>query len=143
MKNLHLDSKILSTLSKILISKSLLFFGFLFLFLIVVVTSPLSFAEVFIPTNEYIGYFDSNRIYTVVGNVKNELDYAVIPTISVSVKDDSEIFSKTITHVPLGSGAEIPFKIKFPFVSNNPILLPANLSFEKTNKRNYSNCCTL
>ena len=25
-----------------------------------------SFAEVFIPTEEYIGYFDSNGIYTVV-----------------------------------------------------------------------------
>ena len=93
-----------------------------------------SFSEVFIPTDEYIGYFDSNGIYTVVGNVKNEFSYAVIPTITVSVKENSEIFSKTITHVPLGSGAEIPFKIKFSEISNNPVLLPVDLSYDKTTK---------
>ncbi len=93
-----------------------------------------SFSEVFIPTDEYIGYFDSNGTYTVVGNIKNEFDYAIIPTITVSIKENSEIFSKTITHVPLGSGAEIPFKIKFSEISNNPILLPIDLSYEKTTK---------
>ena len=132
MKNLHLDSRISSTHSKSLIFNLFLFsFGFLFLVFII---PQASFAEVFIPTEEYIGYFDSNGIYTVVGNVKNELDYAVIPHITVSVKDDFQIFSKTIKHVPLGSSAEIPFKIKFPLISDNPILLPADLSFEKTEK---------
>lgn len=94
----------------------------------------ISFAEVFVPTDEYIGYFDSNGVYTVVGNVKNDLDYAIIPTIIISVEDNSKIFSKTIKHVPLGSGAEIPFKVKFPKVSSMPVLSPAELSFEKTNK---------
>ena len=93
-----------------------------------------SFSEVFVPTDEYVGYFDSAGIYTVVGNVKNEFSYAVIPTITVSVKENSEIFSKTITHVPLGSGAEIPFKIKFSKISNNPILLPVDLSYDRTTK---------
>lgn len=93
-----------------------------------------SFSEVFVPADEYIGYFDSSGIYTVVGNVKNEFDYAIIPTITVSVKENSEIFSKTITHVPLGSGAEIPFKIKFSEITNNPILLPVGLSYERTTK---------
>ncbi len=93
-----------------------------------------SFSEVFVPEDEYIGYFDSNGVYTVVGNVKNEYDYAIIPTITVSIQDNSELFSKTITHVPLGSGAEIPFKIKFQNISNVPILLPVQLSYEKTIK---------
>jgi len=35
--------------------------------------------DVFIPTHEYVGFFDSNDIYTVVGNVKNNLDYSVTP----------------------------------------------------------------
>ncbi|MGD8299416.1 MAG: hypothetical protein PVG43_04240 [Nitrosopumilaceae archaeon] len=48
---------------------------------------PLTFAQVFTPPHEYIAYFDSQGIYTVVGNVKNENQYAVIPTITVSVKD--------------------------------------------------------
>ncbi|MDC1024078.1 peptidase [Nitrosopumilus sp.] len=91
-----------------------------------------SFGEVFIPSHEYVSYFDSNGIYTVVGNVKNDLDYAIIPTITVSVENNSKIFSKTIQHVPLASGTEIPFKIKFFEQLNNPILLPAELSFEKT-----------
>ena len=94
----------------------------------------ISFSEVFVPEDDFMGYFDSNGIYTVVGNVKNEYDYAVIPNISVSIQEDSEIFSKTITHVPLGSGAEIPFKIKFSNIASNPILLPVKLSYEKTIK---------
>ncbi len=94
----------------------------------------ISFSEVFVPEDEYAGYFDSNGIYTVIGNVKNEFDYAVIPTITVSVQEDSEIFSKTIIHVPLASGAEIPFKIKFFDVSSNPILLAVESSYKKTIK---------
>ena len=92
-----------------------------------------TFGEVFIPTHEYVGYFDSNEIYTVVGNVKNDLDDAIIPVILISVIDDEQKFSKTIQHVSIPKGTEIPFKIKFPEVlGNNPILLPAELTFEKT-----------
>ncbi|WP_255464620.1 peptidase [Nitrosopumilus sp. b2] len=83
--------------------------------------------------HEYLGYFDSNGIYTVVGNVKNENNFAVIPTITVSLIDDSKTISKTIKHVPLAAGKEIPFKIKFPEIkSNTPILVNPKLSFEKT-----------
>ncbi|MFQ5476684.1 MAG: peptidase, partial [Nitrosopumilus sp.] len=129
MRNQHQDSKILSTLSRILASTLLLFFGFSLLLLI----PQFSSAEVFIPTDEYVGYFNANGIYTVVGNVKNDLDYDIVPTISISVRDGSETFSKTIQHVPLNSGAEIPFKIKFPEVlESTPTLMPAVLSFEKT-----------
>ena len=92
-----------------------------------------SFADVLIPTDEYVGYFDSNGIYTVVGNVKNNFDFSIVPTISVSVTDSTKEFSKIIQHASLSSGNEIPFKIKFPEVlGNSPILMPAELSFEKT-----------
>ncbi len=95
--------------------------------------SQISFAEVYVPADEYVGYFDSNGLYTVVGNVKNDLHYDIIPVISISVKDDSEIFSKTIQYASLNSGKEIPFKIKFPQVSgHSPILMPAEILFEKT-----------
>ena len=90
------------------------------------------FGEVFIPSHEYVSYFDSNGIYTVIGNVKNDLDYAIVPTVTVHVENNSQIFSKTIQHVPLASGTEIPFKIKFFEVLDNPILLPVELSFEIT-----------
>jgi len=93
----------------------------------------ITFAEVTIPSHEYVSYFDSNGIYTIVGNVKNELDYAIIPTVTVSVENNSQIFSKTIQHVPLASGTEIPFKVKFfEGEFDNPILLPAELTYERT-----------
>ena len=133
MKNLHLDLKILSTPSKILkLNYLLLALG---LFVCLIGIPQFSFAEVFIPEHEYVSYFDSNGIYTVVGNVKNDLEYAIIPTITVSVENNSQIFSKTIQHVPLASGSEIPFKIKFFEVLDNPILLPATISFEQTTQQ--------
>ena len=130
MKNLHPDLKTSSIPFRIL--KSKYFLLALGLFVCLSATPQSSFGEVFIPSHEYVSYFDSNGIYTVVGNVKNDLDYAIIPTITVSVENNSKIFSKTIQHVPLASGTEIPFKIKFFEQLNNPILLPAELSFEKT-----------
>ena len=130
LTNLHLDLKISLTPSKIL--KSNYFLLALGVFVCLIAVPQFSFAEVFIPSHEYVSYFDSNGIYTVIGNVKNDLDYAIIPTITVSIQNDSEIFSKTIQHVPLASGTEIPFKIKFFEVLDNPILLPAELSFERT-----------
>jgi len=114
------------------ILKSKYFLLALGLFVCLSTTPQSSFGEVFIPSHEYVSYFDSNGIYTVVGNVKNDLDYAIIPTITVTVENNSKIFSKTIQHVPLASGNEIPFKIKFFEQLDNPILLPAELSFEKT-----------
>ncbi len=94
-----------------------------------------AFAKVLIPAHEYVGYFDSNGIYTVVGNIKNELVYAVLPTITVSVSDDGNIVSKTIRHVPLAAGSEVPFKMKFYEVKNGfPGLLPAEFTYEITTK---------
>lgn len=128
-----MDLKILSPPSKILkLNYLLLTLG---LFVCLIGIPQFSFAEVFIPEHEYVSYFDSNGIYTVVGNVKNDLEYAIIPTITVSVENNSQIFSKTIQHVPLASGSEIPFKIKFFEILDNPILLPAKISFEQTTQQ--------
>ena len=122
--------KISSTPSKVLKSNYLLLALGVFVCLIAI--PQLSFAEVFIPSHEYVSYVDANGIYTVVGNVKNDLDYAIVPTITVSIQNDSQTFSKTIQHVPLASGTEIPFKIKFFEELDDPVLLPAELSFERT-----------
>lgn len=92
----------------------------------------LAFADVYVPLHEYLGYFDSNGIYTVVGNVKNTNDFGIVPTITVSVIDDSKTVSKTINHVPLGPGKEIPFKIKFSeLLSNTPVLVNPEITFQK------------
>jgi hypothetical protein len=129
LRNQHLDSKIFSILS----NNSQLKIPAILVLLAAFSLIPVSYAEVFIPEHEYVGFFDSNGIYTVVGNVKNDLDYAIIPTITISVNDDDSEFSKIIQHVPLASGNEIPFKIKFlEVLGNDPILLPAKITFEKT-----------
>jgi len=132
LRNQPQDLKISSTLF------SFLKLGSVFLtigFLLSIFFIPLASAEVSIQSHEYLGYFDSKGIYTVVDNVKNENSFAIKPTITVSVMDGNEIFSRTIQHVPLASQKEIPFKIKFFEVKGNiPILMPAEISFEKTNK---------
>ena len=133
LKNQHLNSKIFSTLSSLLQSKIIfLLIGFLFTSLLI---SQFAFAEVLIPPEQYIGYFDYQGVYTVGGNVKNQNDYAVIPTIFVTVIDGKNTFTKTISHVPIPPKTDIPFKIKFPEVTGDaPILLEAELKFEKIQK---------
>ena len=78
--------KISSTLFRVLASKLPVILLGLFALMFV---PQVSFSEIFVPVDEYIGYFDSNGIYTVVGNVKNEHNYAIIPTITISVKENS------------------------------------------------------
>ena len=130
LRNQHQALKISSTLSRVLELKIHFIFSLLFLTLFF---TPFAFADVFIPSHEYVGFFDSNGIYTVVGNVKNDLDYAIIPTMTIPVIDNDSEFFKTIQHVSLLPGNEIPFKIKFPEVlGNDPTLLPAKITFEKT-----------
>lgn len=132
MKNQLLDSKTSSThFNPHYLSLS----GIFVLLFSFVLFPTVALAEVFIPEHEYVGYFDSNGIYTVVGNIKNELEYAIIPTITVSVNDDGNILSKTILHVPLATDSEIPFKIKFYEIkSESPELLPAEFTYEMTTK---------
>jgi hypothetical protein len=109
--------------------------GFIFLSIFFSAAS----AEVFIPSQEYIGYFDNAGVYTVGGNVKNQNNYGVIPTISISVVDGENIFTKTIQHVPIPALTDIPFKIKFNEVSgNSPILLEPELKYVKTQKTSSS-----
>ena len=133
LKHRYLDSKISSILSNLLDSKILfLLIGFLFTSLLI---SQYTFAEVLIPSQEYIGYFDYEGVYTVGGNVKNLNDYAVIPTISVTVIDGENTFTNTISHVTIPPKTDIPFKTKFPEVTGDaPVLLEAELKFVKTQK---------
>ena len=50
--------------------------------------------EVYIPDHEYVGFYDHDGIFTVIGGVKNNEMYPVIPTITVNVNDGGNIFSK-------------------------------------------------
>ena len=132
MKDQRQDSKTLSTLCK---TSKITFPVIVGIILVIFLTPTSAFADVFVPLHEYLGYFDSNGIYTVVGNIKNENNFAIVPTVNVSVIDDYQTISKKINHVPLGPNEEIPFKIKFPeLIGNTPILKNPELTFEKTMK---------
>ena len=94
MKNPLPNLKISSTLS------NLTFCIFIIGFFCLVFLPTISYADVFIPDNEYTGYYDYEGIYTVVGNVKNQNDFALLPTITISVLDDKTKITKTLHHVP-------------------------------------------
>ena len=134
MRNQHLDLKISS------IHYSSVFFALSVILIFALILPPDdSFADVFIPSSEYVGYFDANGVYTVGGNVKNQNDFAVLPIISVSVVDGTNTITKTLSHVPISAMTDIPFKMKFPEVKNDkPILLEANLKYLITEKPSSS-----
>ena len=76
LKNQYFNFKISSTVSSLLQSKIMfILIGFIFTLLLI---SQFTFAEVFIPPQEYIGYFDYEGVYTVGGNVKNQNDSSKI-----------------------------------------------------------------
>ena len=132
MRNQLQDLRTLSTPSRVSKTHILFITG---IFFVILFSPTFVFADVFIPLHEYLGYFDSSGVYTVVGNIKNENNFAVLPIVTVSVVDDAKILSKTINHVPLGPDEEIPFKIKFPELKGNtPILKNPELTFEETRK---------
>jgi len=94
-----------------------------------------AYADVFIPNSEYLGYYDYEGIYTVVGNVKNQNDFALIPTITISVIDNQTTITKTLEHVPIPPMTDIPFKLKFPEVhGQNAVAQTPDLKYVKTNK---------
>ncbi len=89
--------------------------------------------EVYMPDNEYIGFYDHDGVYTVIGGVKNTEMYPVIPTITVSVNDSERMFSDEYRFSPIMPAQMLPLKIKIPQInSENPILEPAQISFEVT-----------
>jgi len=114
------------------LSNTLIFLAASFL---LVLLPTFSYADVFIPDSEYIGYYDYEGIYTVVGNVKNQNDFALIPTITISVIDDTTIITKTLEHVPIPPMTDIPFKLKFPEIDGqNPVAQTPDLKYVITHK---------
>jgi len=89
--------------------------------------------EVYIPDNEYVGFYDQDGIFTVIGGVKNNEMYPVIPTITVNVNDDGNIFSHKYKFSPIMPSQMLPLKLKLPEItSENPILGPPQISYKQT-----------
>jgi len=78
---------------------------------------------VYIPDHEYIGFFDHDGIYTVIAGIKNQENFAVVPTLTVKVNDGSTMISSDYEFSTIMPHQMLPMKIKLPEVrSENPIL---------------------
>ena len=103
---------------------------FVGLFAIGLVSIHYANAEVWIPDNEFGGYFDSNGTYTVIGAVKNTENIAIVPTITINIKESGQVISNSYTLSTVDSSKDTPFKIKIPEVeSKNTILEKPEVSF--------------
>jgi len=90
-------------------------------------------AEVYIPDNEYVGFYDHDGVYTVIGGVKNNEMHPVIPEINVIITDGKNIFSERYEFSPIMPAQMLPLKIKIPEItSENPILEPPVITFHTT-----------
>jgi len=100
------------------------------LLIIVPVTAS---GEVYIPDHEYVGFYDQDGIFTVIGGVKNNEMYPVTPTITVNVNDDGNIFSHKYKFSPIMPAQMLPLKLKLPEItSENPILELPQISYKQT-----------
>ena len=70
--------------------------------------------EVYIPDHEYVGFYDQDGIFTVIGGVKNNEMYPITPTITVNVNDDGNIFIHEQEFSPIMPAQMLPLKIKLP-----------------------------
>jgi len=90
-------------------------------------------AEVYIPDHEYVGFYDHDGIFTVIAGVKNNEMYPVIPTITVNVNDDGNIFSQEYEFSPVMPAQMLPLKLKLTQItSENPVLESPQISYKQT-----------
>ena len=88
-------------------------------------------AEVYIPVNGYVGFYDHDCVYTVIGGVKNTEIYPVTPTITVTVNDGNNIFSNDYVFSSVMPQQMLPMKIKLPQItSDNPKLEPYEITYD-------------
>ena len=98
------------------------------IFSVILLTTVFSnFAEaesgVYIPDHEYTGFFDNDGMYTVIAGIKNQENFAVVPTLTVSINDGGKIISSDYEFSTIMPQQMLPMKIKLPEItSKNPIL---------------------
>jgi len=109
-----------------------LFFASTTIALLIIIPAFAS-GEVYIPDHEYVGFYDHDGIYTVIGGVKNNEMYPVIPTITVNVNDDGNVFSYDYEFSSVMPAQMLPLKLKLPQItSENPVLEPPQISYKQT-----------
>ena len=78
---------------------------------------------VFIPENEFIGYVDAGGVYTVAGAIKNTGDFPIVPTVLIQIQDGESLIQKSFTFVNIMPKKDLPFKVKFPNLTSQSIVL--------------------
>ena len=107
------------------------FFFLIPIILFVLITPTLVSAEVYIPDHEYVGFYDHDGVYTVIGGIKNTEIYPVTPTITVTINDGNNIFSNDYVFSSVMPQQMLPMKIKLPQItSDNPILEPYEITYD-------------
>ncbi len=77
----------------------------------------------FIPENEFIGYVDAGGVYTVIGAIKNSEGFPIVPTVLIQIQDGDNLVKKSFTFVNIMPKKDLPFKVKFPNLSSQSIVL--------------------
>ena len=99
-----------------------------------IITVHSASANVWIPDNEFMGFYNANGTYTVIGAVKNTEASSIIPTITINVKDNDKTVSERYTLSTVDSQKDIPFNIKILQVGGkNATLEKPQISFVMTN----------
>ena len=99
-----------------------------------IITVHSASANVWIPDNEFMGFYNANGTYTVIGAVKNTEASSIIPTITINVKDNDKTVSERYTLSTVDSQKDIPFNIKILQVGGkNATLEKPQISFVVTN----------
>jgi len=92
--------------------------------------------DVFIPENEFIGYIDAGGVYTVAGAIKNTGDFPIVPTILIQIQDGENLIQKSFTFVNIMPKKDLPFKVKFPnLTSQSIVLLEPKISYRPGTER--------
>lgn len=82
-----------------------------------------AYADVWIPDNEFVGYFDSGGIYTVVGAVKNTEPYAIVPTVNIEIVENGQTVSVSQTLPTVFPNKDIPFRIAVHQIKSADVVL--------------------
>jgi hypothetical protein len=92
-------------------------------------------ANVWIPDDEFSGFYNVNGTYTVIGAVKNTEANAIVPTITINIKDNNKTISEKYILSTVNSQKDIPFNIKISQVEGKEAILEKpQVSFTVTNR---------
>ena len=97
---------------------------------------PSAYSDVYIPENEYVGFYDHDNTYTVIAGIKNTESFAVVPTLTIEIDDDGNTFFEEYHFSPIMPQEMLPMKVKLPqIVGENPILQPPTITYEESNEK--------